>query len=108
MHSLVNQGHVDEFKSNVSLLVNISKIVDQTVNTAVALSRLSAGKLVVASAKILTFKNKNGAFKKRFAHFTEDEIGELLVEEDSTNSHNTTNIVIKVWRIKIILSRLFY
>ena len=33
-----NRGHVDEFKSNVSLLVNISKIVDQPANIAVALS----------------------------------------------------------------------
>ena len=28
--------HLDEFKSNVSWLVNISKIVDQPVNNAVA------------------------------------------------------------------------
>ena len=39
-----SKGHVDEFKLNVSWLVNISKIVDQQVNIAVALSRLRAGK----------------------------------------------------------------
>ena len=33
---VLNQGHVDEFKSNVLRLVNISKIVDQLVNIAVA------------------------------------------------------------------------
>ena len=32
----LNQSRVDEFKSNVPQLVNISKIVDQPVNIAVA------------------------------------------------------------------------
>ena len=32
----LNRGHVDEFKSNDPRLVNISKIVDQPVNIAVA------------------------------------------------------------------------
>ena len=40
----LNQGHVDEFNSNVSWLVNISKIVDQPINIAAVLSRLRAGK----------------------------------------------------------------
>ena len=33
----LNQGHVNEFKSNDTRLVNISKTVDQPVNIAVAL-----------------------------------------------------------------------
>ena len=41
----LNRGHVDEFKSDVTRLVNISKIIDQPVNIAVALSRLRAGKV---------------------------------------------------------------
>ena len=32
----LNRGHMDEFKLNVSWLVNISRIVDQPVNTTVA------------------------------------------------------------------------
>ena len=73
---------MDEFKSNVTRLVNISKIVDQPVNIAVSVSRMragkfggkirrenSAGKLVAARTKSLflqfwllfSSKNKNGA-----------------------------------------------
>ena len=40
----LNQGHVDECKSNVPLKVNISNIFAQPLNMAVALSRLRAGK----------------------------------------------------------------
>ena len=62
------------FKSNVTRLVYISKIVDQPLNTAVALSRMRAGKLVAAQTKssflqfrlLFSFKNKNGAPKETF------------------------------------------
>ena len=32
---------------------------------------------------LFSFKNKNGAQKKRFAHLIENETGKLLVEKDS-------------------------
>ena len=40
----LNRDHVNEIKSNVTQLVNFSKMVDLPVNTAVALSRLRAEK----------------------------------------------------------------
>ena len=49
---------MDEFKSNVPRLVNLSKIVDQPVNIAVALSRLRAGKFDNCGLFCLCYKTK--------------------------------------------------
>ena len=58
---------MDEFKANVTWLVNISKTVDQPVNIFIALS----------------FKNKNGASQRNVLLILQikDDIGELLIEQ---------------------------
>ena len=88
---------MDEFKSNFSRLVNITKIVDERVNIALVLLRKIRREnwwprvLKVCFCNFdFSFKNKNGAPKNSFAHPTEDEIGELLVENDSINTQNAT------------------
>ena len=64
--ALSNRGHMDEFKSNVTRLVNISKIVDQPVNIAVALLRSRAGKF---GGKIWRENWWPSVLKVRFCNF---------------------------------------
>ena len=87
---------MDEFKSNVIQLVNISKIVDQPVNIAVSKSSFRAGK---SGGKIggSEYENEAPKSKKFFARLTEEEIGELLVEKDSISTKNATRTAVRLY-----------
>ena len=102
---------MDEFQSNVTQLVNVSKTVEQPVNISVALSRLRAGKFsakigghayqkfVFAILTAVSIQKQKWSPQRNVLLIlqTEDEIGEFLVKKDSKNTQHATWIAVRLY-----------